>query len=61
MCQQTLWGRMLRAMNYKPGWWALYAVYVAIPIVAYIVCLVRRANEVYSYTNYLLRLGLNGI
>lgn len=37
---------MLRAMNYKPGWWALYALYVAIPIVAYVACLVRRANEV---------------
>ncbi|XP_075972358.1 calnexin 99A isoform X2 [Anticarsia gemmatalis] len=42
---QTLWGRMLRAMNYKPGWWALYALYVAIPIVAYVVCLLRRLYE----------------
>ncbi|XP_028047243.1 calnexin isoform X2 [Monomorium pharaonis] len=44
----SLWGRMMRAMNYKPGWWALYFLYCAIPIVAYIWYLCKRAREVHS-------------
>lgn len=48
---------MLRAMNYKPGYWAAYAVYVAIPISVYVAYLVRRAREVYgSYSNVLCRI-----
>ncbi|KPJ16233.1 Calmegin [Papilio machaon] len=46
--QQTVWGRLLRATNYKPGLWAMYAVYCAIPVSIYIAYLVRRAREVNS-------------
>lgn len=45
--QVTLWGRILTATNYKPGWWALYFVYCAIPIVIYIWYLQKRYREVY--------------
>ncbi|KYN19040.1 Calnexin [Trachymyrmex cornetzi] len=41
----SMWGRMMKAMNYKPGWWALYFLYCAIPIVAYIWYLCKRACE----------------
>ncbi|XP_011137857.1 calnexin isoform X2 [Harpegnathos saltator] len=41
----SLWGRMMKAMNYKPGWWALYFVYCAIPVVAYIWYLYKRCRE----------------
>lgn len=44
--QDSLWGRMMKAMNYKPGWWALYFVYCGIPVVAYIWYLCKRACEV---------------
>ncbi|KPJ01047.1 Calnexin [Papilio xuthus] len=43
---QSVWGRVLRATNYKPGLWAMYAVYCAIPVSIYIAYLVRRAREV---------------
>ncbi|XP_043260945.1 calnexin-like isoform X1 [Colletes gigas] len=41
----TLWGRILKATNYKPGWWALYFLYCAIPIVIYIWYLQKRFRE----------------
>lgn len=44
--QQTLWGRVLRATKYSPGYWALYALYVAVPVLAYGACLCRRLREV---------------
>ncbi|GBP07453.1 Calnexin [Eumeta japonica] len=46
----SLWGRAMRAMGYKPGWWALYAVYCAIPVTVYVCYLVRRINEVTALT-----------
>ncbi|CAH2062768.1 unnamed protein product, partial [Iphiclides podalirius] len=42
---QSIWGRLLRATNYKPGLWAVYAVYCAIPVSIYVAYLVRRARE----------------
>lgn len=44
--QASLWGRMMKSMNYKPGWWAAYFIYCAIPVVIYIWYLVKRAREV---------------
>ncbi|KZC08876.1 Calnexin [Dufourea novaeangliae] len=41
----TLWGRILKATNYKPGWWALYIIYCAIPVVIYVWYLLKRARE----------------
>ncbi|XP_055386055.1 calnexin isoform X2 [Condylostylus longicornis] len=32
---KTWWGRLMRHMNYKPWWWALYFTYVAIPFGLY--------------------------
>ncbi|XP_022211030.2 calnexin isoform X2 [Drosophila obscura] len=42
---KTLWHRLMRRMNYKPGWWALYFVYLLIPASCYIFYLYRRAKE----------------
>jgi len=50
--QDSLWGRMMKAMNYKPGWWALYFLYCAIPVVAYIWYLCKRAFEVQHSQRY---------
>lgn len=44
--QDSLWGRMMKAMNYKPGWWALYFLYCIIPVVAYIWYLYKQIREV---------------
>ncbi|CAL7942377.1 unnamed protein product [Xylocopa violacea] len=41
----TLWGRIMKATNYKPGWWALYFIYCAIPIILYIWFLLTRVRE----------------
>ncbi|XP_034184726.1 calnexin isoform X1 [Osmia lignaria lignaria] len=41
----TLWGRILKATNYKPGWWALYFLYCAIPVVLYVWYLLKRLRE----------------
>ncbi|XP_043786169.1 calnexin-like isoform X1 [Apis laboriosa] len=41
----TLWGRILKATNYKPGWWALYFIYCAIPVILYIWYLLKRIRE----------------
>ncbi|XP_076683697.1 calnexin isoform X3 [Andrena cerasifolii] len=41
----SLWGRILKATNYKPGWWALYIVYCAVPVVLYIWYLLKRFRE----------------
>lgn len=46
MYQLTLWGRTLRATNYQPGYWALYAAYCAVPVAIYVAYLVKRAKEV---------------
>lgn len=44
--QTTLWGRMMRYMNYKPGWWASYFIYCMIPICIYAWYLsTRRCSE----------------
>ncbi|XP_047357279.1 calnexin isoform X1 [Vespa velutina] len=42
---ETLWGRMMRSMNYKPGWWALYFCYCMIPIILYVWYLIKRSRE----------------
>lgn len=42
----TLWERLLKKLNYKPGWWAIYFCYCAIPVVAYIYFLAQRVREV---------------
>ncbi|XP_060647337.1 calnexin isoform X2 [Drosophila nasuta] len=42
---KTLWHRMMRHMNYKPGWWALYFLYLLIPASCYVFYLYRRAKE----------------
>jgi hypothetical protein len=36
----------MKALNYKPGWWALYFVYCAIPIGIYVYYLWKRVAEV---------------
>ncbi|XP_063700248.1 calnexin isoform X2 [Culicoides brevitarsis] len=41
----TLWERLLKRLNYKPGWWAVYFCYCAIPVVAYIYFLAQRVKE----------------
>ncbi|XP_076653263.1 calnexin isoform X3 [Halictus rubicundus] len=41
----TLWGRILKATNYKPGWWALYVLYCAVPVVLYVWYLLKRFRE----------------
>jgi hypothetical protein len=46
--QASLWGKMMKSLNYKPGWWALYFVYCAIPIGIYVRYLWRRVAEVTS-------------
>ncbi|XP_023164641.1 calnexin isoform X2 [Drosophila hydei] len=43
---KTLWHRLMRHMNYKPGWWALYFLYLLIPASCYIFYLYRRSKEV---------------
>lgn len=40
----------MRHMNYKPGWWALYFLYLLIPASCYVFYLYRRAKEVESVT-----------
>ncbi|XP_032597402.1 calnexin isoform X2 [Drosophila grimshawi] len=42
---KTLWHRMMRHMNYKPGWWALYFLYLLIPASCYVFYLYRRSKE----------------
>ncbi|CAB3374588.1 Hypothetical predicted protein [Cloeon dipterum] len=42
---QTWWGKMMRKMNYKPGYWGIYFIYCLIPICAYIWYLYRRTQE----------------
>ncbi|XP_016972260.1 calnexin isoform X2 [Drosophila rhopaloa] len=42
---KTLWHRLMRRMNYKPGWWALYFLYLLIPASCYVFYLYRRAKE----------------
>jgi len=44
--KKTFWHRLMRRMNYKPGWWALYFVYLLIPASCYVFYLYRRAKEV---------------
>ncbi|XP_044593567.1 calnexin-like isoform X1 [Cotesia glomerata] len=41
----TIWGRLMRSMNHKPGWWAAYFIYCSIPITIYIWYLYKRAKE----------------
>lgn len=45
--QVTLWGHILKVTNYKPGWWVLYFIYCAVPVVLYIWYLLKRVREVY--------------
>lgn len=48
---------MMRHMGYKPGWWAVYFIYCAIPIAIYARILVKFAKEVpetYYCIGYLL-------
>ncbi|XP_049765930.1 calnexin isoform X2 [Schistocerca cancellata] len=42
---ETLWESAMRAMNYKPGWWALYFLYCIVPIAIYVWYLCRRVSE----------------
>ncbi|XP_037909607.1 calnexin isoform X1 [Hermetia illucens] len=42
---KTIWHRMMRHMGYKPGWWAVYFIYCAIPIAIYARILVKFAKE----------------
>ncbi|XP_043493413.1 calnexin-like isoform X1 [Polistes fuscatus] len=42
---ETFWGRMMRSMNYKPGWWALYFCYCMVPITIYVWYLIKRSRE----------------
>lgn len=44
--QATFWGKMMKILNYRPGWWALYFVYCAIPIGIYVCYLWKRVAEV---------------
>lgn len=50
MRKKTLWHRLMRHMNYKPGWWALYFLYLLIPASCYVFYLYRRAKEVETVT-----------
>jgi len=36
----------MKYLNYKPGWWALYIAYCAIPITMYVCYLWKRVAEV---------------
>ncbi|XP_059483645.1 calnexin isoform X2 [Neocloeon triangulifer] len=42
---QTWWGKMMRRMNYKPGYWGIYFIYCLIPISCYVWYLYRRSKE----------------
>ncbi|XP_038213146.1 calnexin isoform X1 [Zerene cesonia] len=42
---KTLWGRILAATKYKPGYWVMYAIYCAVPITLYVVYLLGRSRE----------------
>ncbi|XP_067618849.1 calnexin isoform X2 [Eurosta solidaginis] len=42
---KTLWHRIMRRINYKPGWWALYFLYLLIPAGCYVYYLYGRAKE----------------
>ncbi|OWR44859.1 putative Calnexin [Danaus plexippus plexippus] len=42
---KTWWGRLLRAVKYRPGAVSLYVVYCAVPIVIYVAYLIRRSYE----------------
>lgn len=53
MNKGTLWHRAMRSMNYKPGWWAVYFIYCAIPVSIYIWYLVRRAREVHNRSKHI--------
>ncbi len=49
--KKSLWTRLMRYMNYRPGWWALYFFYCSIPVSIYVWYLCRRCNEVYNCQN----------
>ncbi|KAE8746555.1 hypothetical protein FOCC_FOCC006789 [Frankliniella occidentalis] len=42
---KTVWSRVMKSMNYKPGWWALYFLYILVPISAYVWYLCRQVKE----------------
>ncbi|XP_045521336.1 calnexin isoform X1 [Pieris brassicae] len=42
---KTIWGKILTATQYKPGYWAMYALYSAVPVTLYIVYLLGRSRE----------------
>ncbi|KNC31585.1 hypothetical protein FF38_12733 [Lucilia cuprina] len=54
---KTLWHRMMRHMNYKPGWWALYFLYLCIPAGCYILYLYRRSKEEDTFLNKIIAYG----
>nr|XP_026491515.1 calnexin-like isoform X2 [Vanessa tameamea] len=47
---RTWWGRVLRATSHRPGLWALYALYCALPVSLYVLYLRRRSQDTDSIT-----------
>lgn len=52
--KKTYFHRLMRHMNYKPGWWALYFLYVSIPIGGYVYYLYRRSKEEVNFNEHSL-------
>nr|CAD7443778.1 unnamed protein product [Timema bartmani] len=46
----TLWDKMMKSMNYKPGWWALYFLYCMVPVLGYSWYLWKRVAEESLFT-----------
>ena len=47
VAQASLWGRIMKAINYRPKAWFLYFIYCAIPVFAYIYYLWSCVKEVF--------------
>lgn len=43
--KNTFWERMMRKMNYKPGYYLTYFIYCMIPVSIYVTYLWRRRQE----------------
>lgn len=43
--KDTTWEKVMKHLNYKPGWWFIYFVYCSIPIIGYVCYLKRRFRD----------------
>jgi hypothetical protein len=43
--KNTWWERMMRKMNYKPGWYLSYFIYCMIPVIIYVIYLIKRSRD----------------